>query len=838
MLESNGGEHGRRNGRNGLQLGLQSEVNSTRRKRILIAIALLAIVALASVWMLRNSIIRELSGPLLAQYGLEITDVSLDAIATANASIGYLELRHSGGTTIGIDDLDLDVRKSAGGRRRYAAGRVTIALAESDGGESLELVALIRQTLALPDAVPLIDVAIGELRLAPYPAVQDLAWSTYADRQTFGARIGDNAIDFGLERTSEDRYVARLELDTKEAPPQTIRTNIEDTAAAIRLDTESALDLDALGALAERFELLPDDLEIESADATLSLHAEIPDAPAPAVTIDAVITPAADWRVRYADDTAVTIALPGTLDVAASFPGADWEVVIDDATVSIAHPSIADAVVTLAGVSCRRGIACAATARASANRIDIGTGSAESLGAAATLDVETDPGGVLRVTAAPGATASASSIVAGDSRIARLAADFVSETVFERRDGGWRVSADSIDATLDELATAGVTADSPLFLENPVVEAGDGGVSASTGVFTSGIRLTFGESAAQLPGLRGTVNLGDQRIVAELETVGLAADGRVNLSYDLSSGATGIDVAGAKIDFAKQPLSARANLPLPQFDLAAGALTIDASFERAPRRPLGGSVALGLADAAGFYSDIAFTGASTNLELNYRPMTGIEATPASASVAFVDVGVPLRNLEADYHLHIGEESIDVSGLTLDAFGGKITAEPFSLGTDSEPDTVLVHLQSMDIAEMMAIKEFRAVEVSGRFDADLPLEIGPDGITMDDGRLTGLPPGGVIRYRAGEAGDAAGSSPLGIAQKALSNFEYETLTADVDYDESGNLVVQMQLRGRNPDMEESRPVVLNLGVENNIPQMLRSLQASRNVQDVLERRVNR
>jgi hypothetical protein len=47
---------------------------------------------------------------------------------------------------------------------------------------------------------------------------------------------------------------------------------------------------------------------------------------------------------------------------------------------------------------------------------------------------------------------------------------------------------------------------------------------------------------------------------------------------------------------------------------------------------------------------------------------------------------------------------------------------------------------------------------------------------------------------------------------------------------------MQLTGRNPDLEGSRPVVLNLGVENNIPQMLRSLQAARAVEEILERRL--
>ena len=47
---------------------------------------------------------------------------------------------------------------------------------------------------------------------------------------------------------------------------------------------------------------------------------------------------------------------------------------------------------------------------------------------------------------------------------------------------------------------------------------------------------------------------------------------------------------------------------------------------------------------------------------------------------------------------------------------------------------------------------------------------------------------------------------------------------------------MRISGRNPDLPDQRPVVLNLGVENNVPQMLRSLQSARAVEGVLERRL--
>jgi hypothetical protein len=40
------------------------------------------------------------------------------------------------------------------------------------------------------------------------------------------------------------------------------------------------------------------------------------------------------------------------------------------------------------------------------------------------------------------------------------------------------------------------------------------------------------------------------------------------------------------------------------------------------------------------------------------------------------------------------------------------------------------------------------------------------------------------------------------------------------------------------MDPLQPVILNLSVENNIPELLKSLQATRDIQDIIERRSTR
>ena len=72
-------------------------------------------------WFLRNTLIQRISGPILADYDIELVDVSLDALATKNAKIGYLKLVHAKGTTVTIEGLTLPIGSSADGLQNYSA---------------------------------------------------------------------------------------------------------------------------------------------------------------------------------------------------------------------------------------------------------------------------------------------------------------------------------------------------------------------------------------------------------------------------------------------------------------------------------------------------------------------------------------------------------------------------------------------------------------------------------------------------------------------------------------------------------------------------------------------
>ncbi|MCV6576000.1 MAG: YdbH domain-containing protein, partial [Cohaesibacter sp.] len=99
--------------------------------------------------------------------------------------------------------------------------------------------------------------------------------------------------------------------------------------------------------------------------------------------------------------------------------------------------------------------------------------------------------------------------------------------------------------------------------------------------------------------------------------------------------------------------------------------------------------------------------------------------------------------------------------------------------------------------------------------------------IEGGKVWGMAPG-VIRYR----GLSGLNELVDLVSEALSNYHYEKLDSSLSYDDSGYLQMGVKMQGKNPDMDNGRPIHLNLNVSDNIPNLIKSLQASRLITDAI------
>ena len=389
---------------------------------------------------------------------------------------------------------------------------------------------------------------------------------------------------------------------------------------------------------------------------------------------------------------------------------------------------------------------------------------------------------------------------------------------------------------------AGLIASAPLTLNTIRLGNNAATIEADISISPNAAAISWDGTGIEAPGIEGHVSLQNDRVATTLALAngqgGVAA--RVDASHDLATGEGSVTVSDAVFQFGQTKLSGFF-LQWPHvWDIVAGTWTTDLKIDwniGDDRTEYNGTMTHQVRALSGNYNDYAFTGLRTTLSGDVDSATGVSLSPSSIEVELFDAGLPLKQITADFTPNVEQQALQVQNLSMSVLGGKLVADPFRFSMQEETNDIILRPQSIQLQFMAALAEFENIELSGSLSGALPVTIHNEVITIANGRLESDAPGGVIRYLPGAAaeGTTETDSGIGLVSRALANFQFDSLTSDVNYMENGDLMLQMKLTGVNPDMDANQPVILNLGVENNIPQLLRSLRASRSIEEILERR---
>ncbi|MEE8528558.1 MAG: hypothetical protein V3S70_08305, partial [Gammaproteobacteria bacterium] len=302
-----------------------------------LAIALAIVAILASIaWFLRGTIIQRISNPILLEYGLEVTDVSLDALATSNATVSYLELEHENGTTIAIDDLTLPIGKSPTGIKTFTAEKVTIVASPASDIEPLAMAQVIGQLLLLPNGLPNTVVDVAQFSMAPYSTVRDLQWVTTETKQTLTASMDSIDLSAEVVRIAHASYEGLVSVRDASGTSgkQSITVSIQQTNTGISLSGASALDLPAwtsiLTSISASLGITPASVEVETGAAELQFDAEILNDARRTASVNAYITLSTPLQFTYSGTpdvvSSVSIESASPIELKATFPQVQWSI--------------------------------------------------------------------------------------------------------------------------------------------------------------------------------------------------------------------------------------------------------------------------------------------------------------------------------------------------------------------------------------------------------------------------------------------------------------------------------------------------------------------------------
>jgi hypothetical protein len=216
----------------------------------------------------------------------------------------------------------------------------------------------------------------------------------------------------------------------------------------------------------------------------------------------------------------------------------------------------------------------------------------------------------------------------------------------------------------------------------------------------------------------------------------------------------------------------------------------------------------------------------------------LETPPAQTIwMKSAEVGMPLGNgsvrfqLKPDGVLHVerGEWAFA---------GGKIVFSG-AIPLDARELTLELGVEGVSVEQLLAALDFDGLSGTGVLGGVTPLVMRGAQLLVTNGELRATEQG-VIRFTSGEGGAALSRKQPALSPVlgALTDLHYDELTLTLNGDISDRVEVKMHIRGRNPNFQRGRPVVLNVNVDLPLGSLLRAASVATGVPDEIEEQVQR
>lgn len=347
----------------------------------------------------------------------------------------------------------------------------------------------------------------------------------------------------------------------------------------------------------------------------------------------------------------------------------------------------------------------------------------------------------------------------------------------------------------------------------------------------------------------GNLSLSGDKLVASSDfTLQNQLTGSLSADHQFSNGdGTGLLIVDDYRFSEITPLSDLVSNHVISADVVSGMVSADArvdwQFRDTDPVTMSGPISIHISEIGGYYEDVFFVGLNTSVDLEITEAGAMRSlTPLTGSLTTVDPGIPIQDISwgytVDYDLASslnGKTDLLLHNLSGTLLGGELSVPRVNLGVFPKQTDFDVVISNLDLHAIVALAEYPELAVDGLISGYLPVTLGSTGVTINQGLISALNPGGTIRYTPG-TGPSTNPS-VQLVNDALSNYQYDTLDTRVVYQENGDLDLAVQLQGINPDMNQGQAINLNVNVSDNVLSLLESLQASRSITDALEESLN-
>ncbi|CAL1689920.1 hypothetical protein MMB232_00039 [Brevundimonas subvibrioides] len=381
------------------------------------------------------------------------------------------------------------------------------------------------------------------------------------------------------------------------------------------------------------------------------------------------------------------------------------------------------------------------------------------------------------------------------------------------QDGRWRVGGrfEAVAAAAPFLALEVADATGSLIATGSAAGLGLEAVVTSAGVEDATRPRRFNPLTAS-----GTARLVDEQWSGAFDLARSGDNlGRLTLAHDGLTGAGGVTIDAPSLVFAEGGLQPADLSPLAA-DFVQSPATGSASFtgriDWRPDLPEGSSSGRLIVPGMDFVSPAGpVKGLSGTIDFtNLAPLT--TAPGQTLRVATLESIAPLTDLDLTFQLD--KAAITVAGGRINAAGGSVSVEPFSVPLDRRPFSGVIVLDRVQLGDLIAGSGFGdKVKLDAVVSGRLPFTSDPDsGVKITGGTLYAAQAGRLSIQRealtgleAGGGGEVPPGTVEDLAYQAMENLAFDVLTADVNSLDQGRVGVLFHIKGRHdpPQRQELR-----------------------------------
>lgn len=214
---------------------------------------------------------------------------------------------------------------------------------------------------------------------------------------------------------------------------------------------------------------------------------------------------------------------------------------------------------------------------------------------------------------------------------------------------------------------------------------------------------------------------------------------------------------------------------------------------------------------------------------------------AQLYIGSVQQGFTLGPVTAEFGAQIPfdnpkQSTLNLTSHSIKGLGGSISI-PNQSYSMANKFALPVVFEEISLGELMRQYPSNKVAVDGNVSGTIPVHWDSNQFTVDRGYLNALAPGGHLQVDSSALVSVAGNNPsLQTLAGVLSNFYYQQLSTVIDYDKNGKLTLAVKLKGSNPEVENGRPVELNVNLEEDLPALMKGLTLSNSLNEAIRKRV--